>query len=192
LRGGAAASGALRRLMALLSVRAGVAGDDAACVARLVNAAYARGEEGMWVPGTARTSEDEVRALLGAGRLVLALDRRGAVEGSANLYVGGEAFGRGVAEFGMLAVAEHALGHGVGRTLLRECQARAKAAGCTALRLEILHPSGWQHPAKTRLEAWYRREGFLPSAAEDFGRMFPHLQSSLACDCSFTVYLKQL
>ncbi|CAE8606048.1 unnamed protein product, partial [Polarella glacialis] len=95
-------------------------------------------------------------------------------------------------EVGMLAVAAELRGQGFGSRLMREAEGHARKLGFPALRLELLTPKDWKHEQKVKLDIWYRRLGFVPTAVGDFGAEFPHLRGLLTTEVNFTVYQKQL
>ncbi|MGH3094859.1 MAG: GNAT family N-acetyltransferase [Streptosporangiales bacterium] len=74
-----------------------------------------------------------------AAELLVAVDGTGAVVGSVTYVVHGgdyaELAGPGEGEFRMLVVAPEARKQGIGEALVRACLDRARAAGCTAMRL---------------------------------------------------------
>ena len=183
--------------------------DDAALVAHLVamvNAAYTRGEGlasegGMWKgERVERTNAAEACALLRARKLVLCrpADAAGAdaavpapcLAGSVLCDVAFDAAAR-VGELGMLCVDATCLGQGVGRLLMREAEATCVAAGCVAMRLELLSPSEFAHPVKVWLDGWYQREGYVKGALEDFASAYPRI-APLLVPCVFTTYRKEL
>lgn len=74
-----------------------------------------------------------------AAELLVALDDNGTVVGSVTYAVHGgdyaELAGPGEGEFRMLVVAPETRKQGIGEALVRACLDRARAAGCTAMRL---------------------------------------------------------
>ena len=167
----------------------------------MVNAAYTRGEGlaaegGMWMGDKVeRTNNGEARELLRARKLILCRPAENAsgvplLAGSILCDVDFDAAAK-VGELGMLVVDAGCLGRGVGRLLMRAAEAAARRAGCGAMRLELLTPSGFSHPVKVWLDAWYQREGYVKGAAEDFAKAYPRIAAILV-PCVFTCYLKQL
>ena len=163
---------------------------DAALVARLaelVNAAYAPAERGLWHDDAMRTTADEMAGLVAAGEIAVAT-RGGEVAGTVRL--------RDVApdasELGMLAAAAGHAGTGVGRALVEFAEARSRARGLRAVRLELLLPRGWRHPSKERLRAWYGRRGYRVVGTGTIAATHPHLAPMLATPCELAVYEKAL
>jgi ribosomal protein S18 acetylase RimI-like enzyme len=113
---------------------------DYPAIARLTVAAYeADGQIQGEAVGYADTLAD-VAGRAGAGDLLVADD--GAAVVGAVLFVrpGSRYAGLsrpGEAEFRMLAVDPAAQGRGIGRTLVGECVARARAAGCSAIAIGV-------------------------------------------------------
>lgn len=64
----------------------------------------------------------------------------------------------GVYYLGMLAVDPRRQGTGIGRTVVAAVEARAIAAGCTAIELTVLH-------MREPLIAWYERLGYRRTGA---------------------------
>jgi GNAT superfamily N-acetyltransferase len=126
---------------------------------RLINAAYAAGEQGMWEPGTPRISAAEVGALLEAGELIVAR-RDGAPAGCVRV----RALDQDTAELGLLSAAS--VGGGVGPELIARAEGWARERGCTRMRLQLLVPRGPAHPFKVRLHEWYSRLGYIPIGRE--------------------------
>ena len=156
-------------------------------VTDLVNEVYAGGEEGLWLPGTTRTTPAEVAELAAAGELWVArLDDEPV--GSVRIRRLGERTG----ELGMLTAAPKHRGIGVGRELVRFAEATARSAGDTTMRLEVLVPRGWAHPVKSFLVDWYTRIGYRAVRTEDFAAAYPRLAPLLATPCDFVVFAKPL
>ena len=61
--------------------------------------------------------------------------------------------GRDSCYFGMLAVDPDRQGRGIGRRLVAAVEARARAAGCVALEITVIH-------LRASLIAWYERLGY--------------------------------
>lgn len=89
--------------------------------------------------------------------LLVAVDDNRAVVGSVTYAVHGgdyaELAGPGEGEFRMLVVAPEARKQGIGEALVRACLDRARAAGCTAMRLST-------QTAMTDAHRLYERVGF--------------------------------
>ena len=153
----------------------------------LVNAAYALGEVGLWRDGAVRIDDNRMSGLIRAGEVaVAALD--GATIGCIRVQRLDECTG----ELGMLAAAAGRRGEGVGRLLVAFAERLSAARGLDTMQLELLVPTGWAHPDKERLHAWYTRLGYrivrLGSLAEDY----PHLVPLLATPCALRIYRRPL
>ena len=132
----------------------------------MINAAYADGEQGMWQPGTTRVFEDEVRALLAAGEL-LVLRRDGELAGCVRVHRVGPA----TAELGLLSAARR--DSGVGGELIALAETWARERGLARMRLTLLVPRTGTHPFKARLHAWYSALGYQVIARGDFADELP-------------------
>lgn len=164
--------------------------DDDLEVARLtdlVNEVYAGGEQGLWVPGTTRTTPEEVAAFARAGELWVArLDAEPV--GAVRLC----RLDATTSEFGMLVASPKHRGIGVGRQLVEFAEARARGAGDTTMQLEVLTPRDWTHPVKKFLVDWYTRIGYVEVRADDFASAFPRLAPRLATPCDFRIFHRAL
>lgn len=159
----------------------------AAEIAGLVNRVYAEAEAGLWVDGTARTTETEVADLIEAGQIAVARsDER--VVGSVRV----QRLDDGVGEFGMLVAAPEERGTGLGRDLVSFAERWARERGVSVMQLELLVPQTWTHPVKEFLRGWYTRIGYRVVRTGDFGEDYPSLVPHLACPCDFLVFRKEL
>jgi len=163
---------------------------DAALVAaltELVNAAYARGEEGIWRDGAARVTTAQMAGLIGDGEMAAAtLD--GAVVGCVRVRRVDARTG----ELGMLAAAPAHWGSGVGRLLVGCAERLSSARGLDTMRLDLLVPTGRPHPHKERMHAWYTRLGYEVVRHGDLGDDHPHLVPLLATPCDLRIYHRPL
>jgi GNAT superfamily N-acetyltransferase len=167
------------------------AGADAALVghvATLVNEVYLVAEKGLWVEGAARTTPADVARLIGAGELAVARSSDGAIVGCVRTVDVDDR----VAEFGMMAASVERRGEGIGRALVRFAEERARRAGRSVMRLELLTPRTWSHPDKEFLAAWYARLGYRVVRAATIDESYPRLAGLLATPCEFVVYHKAL
>jgi GNAT superfamily N-acetyltransferase len=166
------------------------AGSDAPLVAALtglVNAAYARGEEGIWRDGAARVTAAQMAGLIGDGEMAVAtLDA--AVVGCVRVR---RVDGR-TGELGMLAAAAAHWGSGVGRLLIGYAERLSRARGLDTMRLELLVPAARAHPHKERLHAWYTRLGYRVVRQGDLGDDYPQLVPLLAIPCDLRIYHRPL
>jgi GNAT superfamily N-acetyltransferase len=154
---------------------------------RLVNAAYAAGESGLWLEGMARTKPREIGAAIRSGGM-LAATREGRLVGCAHLHP----LDARRADLGLLATAPERWGSGVGRELVRSAEELMRSRGVTTMQLELLVPKGWAHPDKERLREWYTRLGYRQSGTAPVEQIAPHVASQLAVPCEFLVFSKPL
>ena len=153
-----------------------------------VNAAYTEGENRMWNGIHQRTSIEELEDKILANQLVVAqLDNS-----IAGIVVVHQTIDRQIAEFMMLAVSAQYKRRGIGGRLIEFAEAWAVEHGMTKMRLELLTPSNWKHPAKEIIKKWYRQLGYLPQGKEPFERGYPHLAPQLKTKCDFTMWTKSL
>jgi ribosomal protein S18 acetylase RimI-like enzyme len=125
--------------------------DDAAAIARIVNAAFV--VEQQFRPGD-RTSPAEI-ARLSERDLLLVSEERGTLTGAVHVSVKGKA-----GYFGMLAIDPALQGSGLGRKLLAAAEEHCRASGCT----EMTMSTGEERKA---LVNWYEHLGYkITSAAE--------------------------
>jgi GNAT superfamily N-acetyltransferase len=154
---------------------------------RLVNAAYAAGEAGLWIAGTTRIQAGEIAdAVSSGGMLAATLD--GQLAGCA--YV--RPLDAGTADLGLVSAVPARWGSGVGRALVRSAEDLMRSRGVTTVQLELLVPKGWVHPDKDRLRAWYTRLGYRVVRSAPFEEVAAHLAPQLATPCEFLIFHKEL
>lgn len=173
-------------------------------IVQIVNAAYTRGEQGMWKGECMRTNDAEMKVLLSESKILLlrrsstvASDNAAGASFTTTSFLCGcifvnASFGEALGELGMLCVSETCLGRGLGRLLVSSAELYCKKNGCKQMRLELLTPRAFVHPVKAWLDGWYQRLGYVKGVTEDFGAAYPRIAPLLACECNFTVYLKDL
>ena len=114
----------------------------AGAVTEVIDAAYAVGEEGLWVRGATRTNpevvpDDPLRRRAGRDQR-----RRG----------GGLACMRPIdastADVGFISTRPEHWGGGIGRELVQAGEELMRSPGATQMRLELLVPKDGVHPAK--------------------------------------------
>lgn len=153
----------------------------------LVNQVYADAEAGLWVKGTTRTTETEIRELIASHQIALAqVDRRPV--GCIRI----KQLDSALSMFGMLAVHPEHRGEGVGRDLVRFAEELSLRRGLATMQLELLVPRSWSHPIKDSLHDWYTRLGYQPVRTATFEEEYPRLAPLLATPCDFVVYHKPL
>jgi GNAT superfamily N-acetyltransferase len=154
---------------------------------RIVNEAYAIGEAGLWLAGTARVEPADVAEAIRAGGM-LAASRRGRLVGCA--YV--RRLEAGSADLGLVSVAPDEWGGGIGGELVRSAEELMRADGVTTMQLELLVPKGWIHPQKERLRRWYTRLGYRVVRSVPFEEVPAPPASQLAAPCEFLIFRKAL
>jgi GNAT superfamily N-acetyltransferase len=156
-------------------------------VTELVNLVYGPAEEGLWVPGTDRTTPAEVHTLIAAGELAEArVD--GTLAGVARVM----RLPTGEGEVGMLVVHPSRRGTGLGRDLIAYAEKWAVDLGIRTMQLELLVPQTWTHPVKQSLHEWYTRLSYRVVRTGDLAEDYPALVPRLATACDFLIFNKPL
>jgi GNAT superfamily N-acetyltransferase len=166
------------------------AADDRAlmsAVTDLVNRVYAESERGLWIGDAARTTFDEVVALVRAGELVM-----GTADGRLTGVIRVRRLDGESGEFGMLAVDPTVRGQGFGRELVRYAEDATRAAGRRFMQLELLVPRGWVLESKEFLARWYDRLGYRLQRVARIEESYPELAPLLATAADFRIYRKTL
>lgn len=127
--------------------------DDAEAIAALVNRAYE--VERFFVEGD-RVTPAAVRQDLTTGEILLVTGSDGAVRACVYVRITGS---RGY--FGMLAVDPAEQGRGLGRALIEDVEAYARARGASVMAISVVH-------VRTELLAFYRRLGYVPTGTEPY------------------------
>ena len=154
---------------------------------RLINRAYALGEDGMWVKGTVRTRPPQiVEAIRSGGMLAATVD--GELVGCAYVTPLDET----TTDLGLISVDPDRQGNGVGREIVRFAEDLMRSRGARTAQLELLVPQDWVHPKKDRLRAWYERLGYRIVRSAPFEEIASHGASELATSCEFLVFRKAL
>src|SRR6476646_1525534 len=112
-------------------------------IVALVNRVYAVAEAGLWVDGKLRSNDRYMAALIRAGEIAEAR-WDGRLVGAICV----ELLADGDARFGMLVAAPEHRGVGIGRDLVGFAERWAQQRGAPGMRLELLVPRDWSHPAK--------------------------------------------
>jgi ribosomal protein S18 acetylase RimI-like enzyme len=166
------------------------ASEDDATIDRLtdlVNQVYAVAEDGIWTPGSARTTQAEMAGMVKAGTIAVAR-RSGRIVGCIRV----QRLESGEGEFGLLAADPELRGVGIGRELVRFAEDVCRRDGLATMQLEILVPRGWTHPSKEFLVSWYTRIGYRQVRTGALEDNYPALAPLLATPCDFAIYHKDL
>jgi GNAT superfamily N-acetyltransferase len=137
---------------------------DVGEVVRITNAAYARGEAGIWRPGWTRTNPEWTRGDIAAQEVFVAREDARIV-GSIRVV----RLREDTAEFGMLAVDPAFGGRGIGHALISFAERLYDVAW---MELELLVPKA-PHANKQRLHDWYTRLGYREWRRRDFAAVYP-------------------
>jgi GNAT superfamily N-acetyltransferase len=156
-------------------------------LARLINRAYAAGEDGLWLEGTARTTPAEVADAVRGGQMLAAWVEERLV-GCGRV----RRLDAATADLGFVSVVPVEWGSGVGREVVRSAEDLMRSRGATTMQLELLVPRDWAHPQKDRLRAWYRRLGYRVVRSALFEEVARDAASDLATPCEFLVFRKPL
>lgn len=127
--------------------------DDVEAIAALVNRAYE--VERFFVEGD-RVTPAAVRQDLTTGEILIVTGADGALRACVYVRVTGS---RGY--FGMLAVDPAEQGRGLGRALIEDVEAYARARGASVMAISVVH-------VRTELLAFYRRLGYVPTGTEPY------------------------
>jgi GNAT superfamily N-acetyltransferase len=159
-------------------------------VTELINRVYAAAEDGQWLPGTTRTTAEEVTEYARAGEIVVARlgGGNGAVIGAMRMHRSDARIG----VLGMLAADPEYRQMGIGQQVATFAQDQLRLHGISTLEMELLVPRDWHQPSKQVMAEWMERRGWRvvhKGALED---RYPDLAPRLATTCDFIVYQKPL
>ncbi len=154
----------------------------------LINIVYDDAESGMWKTEGSRTNTTEIKKLIESKQLIVASYKDQLV---GSVAVQKMADGK-TAEFGMLVADQKLRGLGIGSALVARAEQWAKREGFSTIQLELLTPKHKTQSSKEFLKKWYSRIGYTPKKTVPFEIMFPDLIKTLAVECDFTVWLKDL
>lgn len=162
--------------------------DSLSHVCGLINAAYLKGEAGMWRDDLPRTYPAEIVQLVNDQQLIVA-EQQGAIVGTVSVK---PVCRSNAAMFGMLAVAEQHTNKGIGNLLVTAAEHWARKNAMRHMQLELLAPRTWEHPAKEVLARWYSKLGYVPKANRSFHDLYPEPATYLTAPCDFTLWEKEL
>ena len=168
---------------------AAVADDEAVvgALVRLVNAAYAIGEAGLWRDGWTRTTAADIAERIRGGIVRVATDD-GRITGCACV----RRLDAATADVGLISVAPEAWGGGLGGALVDAAEAEAREHGAATMQLELLVPRAGSHPGKERSRGWYERLGYRVERTVPFEEVATHAAADLAVPCAFLIFRKPL
>ncbi|KAL6813927.1 acyl-CoA N-acyltransferase [Trichoderma sp. SZMC 28015] len=171
-------------------------------ITKLVNLVFIEAEVGIWNQGFVRTSDAEVADFIRKGQLAvayLASPSLASEEGQGTPQKGqlvGCVYVKRASDtmctLGMLTLDKTHQGLGLGREIFKFVEEYCLSLGCDTLGLDILVPTSYAHPLKTRMEAWYRRLGFQLVRLADFADDYPALAPLLAGPVDYRVFEKKL
>ncbi|KAL7813120.1 acyl-CoA N-acyltransferase [Trichoderma aethiopicum] len=173
---------------------------EVSAITKLVNDVFIEGEAGIWNNGYVRTSDAEVADFIRKGQLALAylasptaasektLNRKGQLVGCVCVKRNSDS----LCTLSMLALDKSYQGLGLGREIFQFVEDYCLALGCTTLGLDILVPTTYDHPLKTRMQAWYKRRGFRETRLADFAEEYPALAPLLSGPVVYRVFEKKL
>jgi ribosomal protein S18 acetylase RimI-like enzyme len=138
-----------------ISVRRATAA-DAPALAALVNRAYAI--EAFFVDGD-RTTASEIESLIARGTFIV-LEHKGGLAAAVFVEPGAQGHA-GAGYIGMLSVLPELQKHGLGTRLVRIAEAMCEAAGCAAVKLQIIN-------LREELARWYRSLGYVETGTKPY------------------------
>ncbi|KAL7951206.1 acyl-CoA N-acyltransferase [Trichoderma barbatum] len=174
---------------------------EISAIAKLVNIVFIEAEEGIWNNGFARTSDAEVADLIRKGQLAVAhlaspppasADQETRQKGQLVGCVCVKQISDSKCTLGMLALDKTYQGLGLGREIFNFVEEHCLSLGCTTLGLDILFPTSYAHPLKTRMQAWYIRLGFQQVKLADFADDYPALAPLLSGPVEYKFFEKKL
>lgn len=171
---------------------------EVSAVTKLANDVFIEAEVGIWNTGFVRTNDAEVAELIRKGELAVAYLaspsdgpetlKKGQLVGCACIKRTSES----TCTLSMLTLDTKHQGLGLGREIFKFVEDHCLSIGCTILALDILVPTSYAHPLKTRMQAWYTRLGFEQVRLADFSKQYPSLAPLLAGPVVYRVFGKRL
>ncbi|KAL7814766.1 acyl-CoA N-acyltransferase [Trichoderma gracile] len=168
---------------------------ETSAITKLVNRVFIEGEAGIWNNGYVRTSDAEVADLIRKRQLAVAHLASPATAPDKGELVGCVCVKRisdSLCTLSMLALDKAYQGLGLGREMFQFVEDYCLSLGCTTLGLDILVPTSYDHPLKTRMQAWYQRRGFRETRLADFAEEYPALAPLLSGPVVYRVFEKTL
>ncbi|KAG5917346.1 hypothetical protein E4U61_002829 [Claviceps capensis] len=169
-------------------------------LAQIVNDAFGEVEANIFSPGYRRTDEDELKAFIQKGCLAIAHVPADMSQTShaakPSLQPVGCVFVKQLSarlgNFGMLAVDPKYRGQGLGRAMIDFAENFCRDKGCTAMQMELLVTTNFEHVVKSRMQEWYRRLGYQVVKLGNFEQDYPSLANLLATPVDLRVFEKAL
>lgn len=174
---------------------------EISAITKLVNLVFVEAEVGIWNDGFVRTSDAEVADFIRKGQLALAyLAPPPLVSEGRGILPKGQLVGcvcvkrisDSMCTLNMLSLDKAYQGLGLGREIFQFVEDHCLSLGCTTLELDILVPTSYDHPLKTRMQAWYIRLGFQQVRLGDFAEDYPALAPLLSGPVVYRVFEKKL
>ncbi|KAL7923201.1 hypothetical protein ACQKWADRAFT_57502 [Trichoderma austrokoningii] len=175
---------------------------EVSAVTKLANDVFIEAEVGIWNTGFVRTSDAEVADLIRKGELAAAYlaSPSSLSNGQETLKQKGQLVGCACAKrlsestcgLSMLTLDTKHQGLGLGREIFKFVEDHCRSLGCSTLALDILVPTSYAHPLKTRMQAWYIRLGFEQVRLLDFAKEYPSLAPLLAGPAVYRAFEKRL
>ncbi|KAL7790338.1 acyl-CoA N-acyltransferase [Trichoderma ceciliae] len=174
---------------------------EISAITSLVNVVFVEAEAGIWNNGFLRTSDAEVADFIRRGQLALAyLASPSASSDGPRSHQKGQLVGcvcikqnsDSMCTLSMLALDKTHQGLGLGREIFSFVEQNCLSLGCTTLALDILVPTSYAHPLKTRMQAWYMRLGFQEVRLADFAEEYPALAPLLSGPVVYRLFEKKL
>lgn len=195
-----AASGTPRLVIEFPPVTAADNLSEISAITELVNRVFIDAEAGIWNEGFVRTSDAEVADFIRKGQLALAYLASSPSASEDQAIQKGQLVGcvcvkrasDSMCTLGMLSLDKTHQGLGLGREIFKFVEEYCLSLGCTTLGLDILMPTSYDHPLKTRMHAWYLRLGFQQVRLGDFGDDYPALVPLLSGPVVYRVFEKKL
>ncbi|KAL6898787.1 hypothetical protein GGI43DRAFT_68695 [Trichoderma evansii] len=171
---------------------------EISAVTKLANDVFVEAEVGIWNTGFVRTNDAEVAELIRKGELAvayLASPSDGPETSQKGQLVGCVCVKRiseSTCTLSMLTLDTKHQGLGLGREIFKFVEDHCLSLGCTILALDLLVPTSYAHPLKTRMQAWYIRLGFQQVRLADFSKEHPSLAPLLAGPVVYRAFEKRL
>ncbi|UKZ87460.1 uncharacterized protein TrAFT101_003256 [Trichoderma asperellum] len=171
---------------------------EISAITKLANDVFIEAEVGIWNTGFVRTNDAEVAELIRKGELAVAYLaspsdgpealQKGQLVGCACV----KQLSESTCTLSMLTLDTKHQGLGLGREIFKFVEDHCLSLGCTTLALDILVPTSYAHPLKTRMQAWYIRLGFQEVRLADFAKEHPSLAPLLAGPVVYRAFEKRL